>query len=226
MNELTQNVKAFVFDWDGTLVDTCGLILDAHNHVRKYMGQVEWTMDDFLGRASQSAREYYPQVYGDRAEEAQAVLYDFVLEKHLEYMKVIPSAKEILDYLKAQNMTMAVVSNKRHDVLIKEIKTLGWMDYFEVIVGAGEAEKDKPSEIPLLLALSRLDTPLNPSEILYIGDTETDLLCGKNAKAKTVLVQSDKPRPDLIEKYAPYRSYTALNDFVRDVMEIKEPNAA
>ena len=26
--------KAIIFDWDGTLVDTCGLILDAHNHVR------------------------------------------------------------------------------------------------------------------------------------------------------------------------------------------------
>ena len=63
-----KNYKAVIFDWDGTLVDTCGLILKAHNHVRKHYNQPEWTMDDFLGCASQSAREYYPTVYGDEDE--------------------------------------------------------------------------------------------------------------------------------------------------------------
>lgn len=85
--------KAVIFDWDGTIVDTCGLILDAHNHVRKYYDEPLWTMEDFMGRASQSAREYYPTVYGDKADEAQEILYEYIEKKHLEYLEPMKDLK-------------------------------------------------------------------------------------------------------------------------------------
>ncbi len=197
------NYRAVIFDWDGTLVDTCGLVLDAHNHVRSYMGLKLWVMDDFLGRASKSAREYYPEVYGARAEEAMKLLYEYVDANHLTYLKAMPHAVKLLKMLTAHNLPIGIVSNKRHETLQTEVKAMGWADYFIAIVGAGIAEKDKPSPAPLFMAMDKIDTSLEPKDILYIGDTETDLLCAKNASCPVVFVQSNRPRPDLVELYDP-----------------------
>lgn len=213
---LTQ-YKAIVFDWDGTLVDTCGLILDAHNHARQYMGHDLWTMDDFLGKASKSAREYYPEVYGDRSDEAMKVLYEFVEEHHLTYLKPMAGSEEILELFKNHDIPMAVVSNKRHETLLIETKTVEWATHFKSIIGAGHAAKDKPAADPLLMAIKEIDESLAPEDILYIGDTETDLICTQKAGCDAVLIQSDKPRPDLIETYNPKYTYFDLISLIEDV---------
>ena len=214
---MLSDYKAIIFDWDGTLVDTCGLVLDAHNHVRKHMGLELWTMDDFMGKPSQSAREYYPQVYGERSDEAQKILYDYVEEHHLAYLAVMPQAQALLEYLKEHNMPMGIVSNKRHGTLHKEIDALEWQHYFSSAIGATYADKDKPSPDPLFMAIKQIGEELNASDILYVGDTETDLLCAQNAACPVAFIQSDKPRPDLIEKYEPDYSYSDINAFLTDI---------
>ena len=201
--------QAILFDWDGTLVDTCGLILDAHNHVRAHYDLPLWTMDRFLGQASQSAREYYPTVYGDKAEEAQKILYDFVEAHHLTYIEPMDNVIEILDFIKGNAKPLGVVSNKRHATLNLEMDQMGWRSYFKTVIGAGVAEKDKPSKAPIIMAVQEIDKNIDPKEILYIGDTETDLLCAQNVGCDVAFIQSDKERPDLIEKYQPrYRTFS------------------
>lgn len=206
--------KAIIFDWDGTLVNTCGLILNAHNHVRSHYNHPLWTMDDFLGRASQSAREYYPTVYGDKAEEAQKVLYDYVEEHHLKFLKPMDHVELLFDYIHQSNVPMAVVSNKRHKTLYVEADHVKWKHHFKAMIGAGEAAKDKPSAEPLLMALSLMEGELTPADILYVGDTETDLLCAQNAGCDIAFIQSDAPRPDLIEKYSPAYACHNIEEFI------------
>lgn len=92
-------MKAVFFDWDGTLVDTCGMVLDAHNHVRKIHNLPLWEAEDIFGRVSRSARETYPKIYGDRAAEAQKQLYEFVDKHHLEYLEVLDGASAIDPWL-------------------------------------------------------------------------------------------------------------------------------
>lgn len=200
---MISNYKAIIFDWDGTLVDTCGLVLDAHNHVRGHYDFPLWTMEDFLGRASQSAREYYPTIYGDKADEAQIILYDYVKKHHLDSLKPMNNATDLFDAINHLNIPMGIVSNKRHDTLNIEIDYMQWRAHFKSAIGAGKANKDKPSIAPLLMALNEIDNQLTPADILYVGDTETDLLCAQNAACDIVLIQSDKPRPDLISQYSP-----------------------
>jgi len=208
---MIHDYKAVIFDWDGTIVDTCGLILDAHNHVRRYFELAEWTMEDFLGRASESAREYYPKVYGDKADKAQEVLYDYVEEHHLNYLEPMQNVAAFLDYLKLNNMPMAVVSNKRHKTLLKEIEHVEYGHYFDFVIGAGVAEKDKPAPDPLFNA---------------IGDTETDLLTAQNAKCPAVFIQSDCLRPDLVEKYKPNYHYESISSFFDEFKSLSELKTA
>ena len=66
----------------------------------------------------------------------------------------------------------------------------------------------------MLAAIAEIDGKLKPTDILYVGDTETDLICAKNAGCPVVFIQSDKPRPDLIEAYKPDHSFHSLAEFL------------
>ncbi|MEM6812395.1 MAG: HAD family hydrolase [Pseudomonadota bacterium] len=218
--------KALLFDWDGTLVDTCGLILDAHNHVREFMGHKKWTMDDFLGQASQSAREYYPKVYGERADEAQTFLYDYVEAHHLDYIQVMEGALEFLQYARAEGYLIGIVSNKRHKTLLREIDFLGWHEHFDYVIGAGVAKTDKPTPEPIFMAVDQINDQVTLSDVLYVGDTETDLLAAQNAQIPVIFIQSDKERPDLIEKYAPSAHFLSFLEFANAFRDVKSEDQA
>ncbi len=195
--------KAIIFDWDGTLVDSAKLILNAHNHVREKMGFEPWTHEDIFGHSSKSARETYPEIFEDRSDEALAILYDYTDNADLKNLQVFEGSKPLLDSIKEYGVTMGVVSNKRHDPLMREITHIGWTHYFDVMVGAGLAERDKPNAAPLIFALDKLSFDVKPSEILYVGDSETDLLCAKNAGSPAALIGEGATFDRLVKKYNP-----------------------
>ena len=217
---LLDKYKAVIFDWDGTIVDTCGLILDSHNHVRQKYGQPLWTQDDFLNTdGPRSTREYYPEIFKEDSDQAIIDLYDYIETHHLNYLEPLEGAFNLLD---AFDVPIGLVSNKRHSTLMKEVIHLGVEEKFSCIVGAGQAERDKPAADPLLMGIELLPIDVSLDEVLFVGDTQTDLLCAKNAGVDVVFLQNDRARPDLIEKYAPKLHFMSTNGFYLFVEEQKE----
>lgn len=195
--------KAVFFDWDGTLVDSLPLLFSAHNHVRTHLGYPLWSMEEYLDALVYSTRELYPRLYGDRAQEGQDTLYQYISDHHLAQISVIDGAEDVLITLKNRNVPMGLVSNKRNDILRREVEHLGWQKYFDVYMGAGVAAKDKPSGAPLLHALGLHPHGLTIDQILYVGDTESDLACAKDAGCPVAFIRHTRKEDDLIEKYRP-----------------------
>ena len=195
--------KAVIYDWDGTLSNSEDWVVEAHNQVRRAFDLPLWTKDDIFSSSSLSTRELYPQIYGDKAERAMQILFDFTTENNLSSAIPYDGAEDLLKYIQSQNIPQAVVSNKRHEPLNQVIEHLNWQGYFETAIGAGFCGKDKPAADPLMKALELMKDDLTPKDILYVGDTETDLACAKNAGCDAAFIQSDRQRPDLIEKYNP-----------------------
>jgi len=191
---------AVFFDWDGTLVDSLDFVFDAHNHVRTGMGFTPWTLAEFVINVKYSSRQLYPRIYPGREEEAFLLLATFMEENHLKDIKLIDGALDLLEALAAANIPMGVVSNKRNVFVKKESTHLGWDKYFKIVVGAGYASNDKPDAEPLISALA--EAGLKPGErILFVGDTETDLLCARNAGCTAAFLYHDKPDNPLIAQY-------------------------
>ncbi len=214
---MIKNYKAIIFDWDGTLVNSEDWVVAAHNHVRAAFDLPLWTKDDIFSSSSLSARETFPQIYGDKSDEAMAMLIEHTTKHNLESAVPYEGAKELLQTIKENKILQGVVSNKRHEPLNEVAKHLKWDGYFSAIIGAGYTLRDKPSAEPLLTAMKEIDNNLTPQDILYVGDTETDLLCAKNTGCDAVLIQSDKPRPDLIDKYALKYSFDGLKAFTKAI---------
>lgn len=192
------------FDWDGTLVDSLGVIVKAHNHVRVAFGLEPWEMVDYFGTASQSARDLYPKIYGDKAPDALKMVYAYLEEHGANQTQPLDGALELLQALKEQGVTMGVVSNKSHHLLNAEIKHMKWDRYFSAIVGAGYAKADKPNPDPLLIAIKEAGLPEDTSGLLYVGDTETDLRVAEGAGCDSALLLHGRTdMGGLIERFKP-----------------------
>ena len=210
--------KAVFFDWDGTLVQTSELIIEAHNHVRQHFGLELIESTESLTRGNQSTRELYPQIYGDKAKEAEQVLYRFFEQNHLESLKAYEDSEIALTRLKERNIPLGLVSNKRHSFLVKELKYLGWESFFGPVVGAGEASRDKPHPDPLLMAVDGNSL----KDILYIGDTETDLKCAQAAGCDAALILRGRTLDHLITAYSPTHVMENLEN-IEIILEKTDP---
>lgn len=177
---------AILFDWDGTLVDSLPFLHRAHGHVFTAMGLTPWTMEEARIKIRHSTREMYPTLFGDRAAEATRILYDYVDAHHLANIVKMDEVDAVLADLQRAGYKMGVVSNKGHARLVAEIAALGWGDYFQAVVGAGVAARDKPAPDPLLMALGKMN--LTPDGVWYVGDTEIDIQCARDAGCVAVFI--------------------------------------
>lgn len=196
-------MKSVFFDWDGTLVDSLGFLFKAHNKVREMLGYPLWTRAEYAENVIYSTRKLYPRIYGKRSDEAREMLYTYIADNHIDNIEVIDGAEAMLKALHARGVPMGVVSNKRHDVLRREVEHLGWESYFGVYNGAGAAAADKPSGVPLLHALNEYPGGLDVAHAIYVGDTESDLSCAREAGCPVVFIRHLPESDALIAKYSP-----------------------
>lgn len=210
--------KAVFWDWDGTLANTLPFLRRANNHVRQHFGMPDHTDEEFREILHYSTREGYARAYGDRAEEAMKVLYAFVEKSHSEDLEPIEGAEDILEYMLTLDIPMAVISNKRPDILEQQISLFGWNDFFVFSLGAGAAENDKPAADPLFMARDKIDPSLDMRDIWYVGDSETDLKAAENAQCPIVFFHGDQMNDQpYVETYKPIlriEKYTELREFL------------
>ncbi len=95
--------------------------------------------------------------------------------------------EELLRWLKSQNIPAFVVSNKRGDYLRYEAEKLNWEDLFAAIVGAQDAPRDKPDRAHVDLALHKAGMTAD-ADVWFVGDSDTDVLCARNAGCTPVLI--------------------------------------
>lgn len=205
-----KSVKAVLFDWDNTLVDSLDLVLNALNHVFCQYDMPKWSMTDVKTKCHISARDAFPMLFKSRYEEALNLFYEFVYANHLKYLQLMPNALDLLQYLKKIHIPMGIVSNKKSSLLRLEIEYLQLTNYFDVIVGSGDIEFDKPRPEPIYFALNKIG--LTPSQsILFVGDSPSDWLASKSAGLRTIKIMDDKKQS---------QSYM-FGESILDLLELK-----
>lgn len=185
--------RGFIFDWDNTLVDTWPVIHAALNSMMRQMNHPEWTLEQTRSQIKKSMRDAFPSMFGDRWEEAAGLYQKAYQAIHLQDLQPLDGAEAVLKSLKARGAYVACVSNKRGDNLRKEVNHLGWTQYFDSIVGSGDAAIDKPDPAPVALALQNSGHEAGAS-IWFVGDTTIDLECARNTGCTPILygdVESD-----------------------------------
>lgn len=193
---------AVFFDWDGTLVDTYEFLSAAHSYVLVQLGFPPFTEGEYKKYFGKPRDILYKEIYKEKHEEAREHFQKYVTE-NAHQVHMLDGARDLLDVLKLENIPMGVVSNKLGSLVIREIEKFGLDGYFKVVVGGGEASSDKPSGAPLLLALERAGIDPKTRNVWYVGDTENDLACAKEAGCHAVFIEGHEDAQMLLAQYNP-----------------------
>ena len=183
--------KAVVFDLDGTLNDTIASIKRSADEALGRFGFGPYTVEQykyFVGDGAAVLVERCLEAGGDKEhvhfKEAYAE-YQKVFEKYCMYrVKPYDGIRELLSALKERGVKLAVLSNKPHNRTVEVINEVFGGDCFDIVLGQREGIQRKPSPEGVFYILKQLG--LTAEEILYLGDTGTDMQTGKAAGAFTV----------------------------------------
>lgn len=211
--------RAVLLDWDNTLVDTWPVIHDAMNVTLTAMGRRRWSFEETRRRVRRAMDEAFPDLFGDRWQEARDVFYRRFRSIHLDRLETRPGAADLLAALSRRGVYLGVVSNKRGENLRREAAHLGWETYFGRLVGAADAARDKPAPEVVELALS--GSGIQPGEHVWlVGDTEIDLECAHNARCVPVLLRETPPKPEEFGEFGPKLHFRGCQELTALVLRL------
>jgi phosphoglycolate phosphatase len=194
--------RAIIFDWDNTLVDSWVCIQESYNMTFRHFGMPEWDMAATRLNVAASLRDSFPQMFGERWLEAKDVFSKGFEAIHLAHLRPLPGAEDLLRWLKAEGIYLGVVSNKRGSFLRKEAAVLGWTRLFGALVGANDAEADKPSPAPVHMVLE--GSGISPQAgVWFAGDSHIDLHCAVASGCVPVLMRPEAPEAGEFDVHPP-----------------------
>lgn len=173
------NYKAVLFDLDGTLLDTIDDLTDAMNAALSACGLPTHTVDAckyFVGDGVRNfALRALPQDHRDEATLAKVIpLYRDAYSKNWDNKtRPYEGVGELLDALAARGLKLIVYSNKPDKFTNLTVRKLLPRWPFVAIVGARESWPNKPDPSAALDIVAKLG--LSPREVVYVGDTSTDM---------------------------------------------------
>jgi len=183
--------KAYIFDLDGTLVDTLGSISYFANRALEHFGFQAIEKEKYRYMVGKGAKNLVSQMLlanGSEREEDFAKVYPYYNDSYdrepIYLATPYPGIPELLTQLKAEGIKLAVLSNKPHSTTRQIVTALFGEDCFDLVYGQREGIPLKPD--PAALAGIMAELSVAAEECVYVGDTATDMKTGKNAGAFTV----------------------------------------
>ena len=211
--------RAILFDWDNTLVDSWPTILDALNATFEAYDMAPWTLDQARIRVRKSMRDSFPALFGDEWRAAGEVFYKRYAAIHVERLRPLSGAETMLQTLNDAGIHLGVVSNKKGDYLRSEARHLGWDRFFGALVGALDAEQDKPDPKPVDLALRPSGIERGPG-VWFAGDADIDPECAHNAGLTPILIRQNAPAPGEMEDHPPARHFTGCDALCKFIINL------
>lgn len=182
---------AYLFDLDGTLVDSAPDIHAALNHTLQHAGlkPVELALTrDFVGMGSRALIKRALDHHGITDVDPEPMLERFLhyYENNISvHSKPFPGTVETLVTLAASGAKLAVVTNKYINLSEAVLRDLDLRKYFTCVVGSESTPNPKPAADPALHACSALGVA--PADALFIGDASPDVGCARAAGCPVVV---------------------------------------
>ena len=182
--------ETYVFDLDGTLLETLKDLATSTNYALRTHNMPEHSIEDvrmFVGNGVKKLMERaIPNgIKNPQFEEVYATFRQHYLEHNLDTTKPYEGIPELLAELKARGKKLAIVSNKFY-AATQELARHFFPDTIEVAIGERENIKKKPAPDTVIEALRQLGA--SKETAVYIGDSDVDIMTAKNCDMPCVSV--------------------------------------
>ena len=191
LQDKIQDKKAFLFDLDGTLVDSMWIweSIDV-----EYLGRFGLELPDNLqssieGMSFSETARYFKERFSipDSLEEMKADWNRMAWEKYMHEVPLKPGVRDFLAYHRARGVKMAVATSNSRELAEAVIAVHGLTDIFDTIVTGCDVEHGKPSPDIYQEAAARLGVAA--PECLVFEDIVAGIRAGKNAGMEVAAVE-------------------------------------
>lgn len=168
----------FVFDIDGTLLDTERTgVLSLMQTVRDLLGR-EMTYGEAYGFFGiPSAKVSAMLGYAD--EDRFGVLWEDHFQELMYLVKPFPGVEDVLRDLRAAGFRTGVVTSRSRTEIAYDPHLAQLLPYFDLVIGSEQSARHKPFPDPMLAYLEGVGA--EAAATLYLGDTMHDWCCGHDA---------------------------------------------
>lgn len=190
-----RNIRAVLFDLDGTLVDSAPDLTTAVDAMLMQLGRPsagEAKVREWVGNGAQ--RLVKRALTNGMDAEPPAELFDDAYPRFLDYYTkhltdrscLYPGVAEALADMRRMKLALAVVTNKPERYIAPLLNVLGVREDFAVLIGGDTLPQKKPHPAPLLTAARELG--VEPAQTLMVGDSRNDVLAARSAGMPVVCV--------------------------------------
>jgi pyrophosphatase PpaX len=173
-------LSCIIFDVDGTLTRTNALIFASFNHVAsRHLGRT-FAPEEIIALFGPPEEGALQKVFGpDGVDLLMEELLEFYAANHLALASLHSGIEDLLRFLRAQGLRLAVFTGKGRRTTAITLDTLRVAHYFDLIVTGNDVEHHKPHPEGILRILSHLD--VRAGESLMIGDSLSDIRASRAA---------------------------------------------
>ena len=214
---------AIIFDLDGTLIDSRALVDASFVHTMHELKPsyivTRQDKDAFFGPPLHVS---FAKYFDSEAEVSHAVeVYrEYNKAHHDEYVTLFDGAKEVLQELKQKGYALGVMSNKKRDVVEMGLSYTGIGQYFDAVLGGDEIDRPKPDPQGILRVCGELRH--DHDDVIYVGDSPTDIEAAKNMAAFSVAFVSDASREEALKALKPcalIHKFSELSEIIKEERE-------
>ena len=184
-------INGAVFDMDGLMFDSERLVYETWQMMMDELG-FDYNLDIFkntIGLRTDMAESYYNSLYGERfcykplKQKSRELFLKRVSEEGVPIKKGLV---ELLEFLKSNNLKIAVATSTSAPTAHKIIRMAGVYDYFDAFVCGDDVRNGKPHPEVFLTAAERLSLP--PTECVAFEDSINGIKSAHSAEMTTVMV--------------------------------------
>lgn len=200
---MAQKIENFIFDIDGTLIDTIDMYMPAMIDTLAQHGhpvapdKVEQTKHDLFGITGQDAL----RLAGISEDEIPAIQQDWfkLAYQRADQVKVIDGIPEMLNALaNREDAKIAIATSKLADEYQEYfVNKYDFAKLFKVAITSADTKKHKPAPDPILAAMDKMGA--DPATTVYVGDTINDMKAAHAAGAKFAGALYSSANPDSIK---------------------------
>lgn len=184
-------MNTYIFDLDGTLVDSIESIAYFANSALEEYGIQSVEVEKYKGFVGDGARTLIRRAMEYRGSSSPELLeqvlrrYNETYDDNYLYLcKVYEGIDDLIRALRDRGFKTGVLSNKPHSTTVKIVEALFGKESFDFVYGQREGVALKPHPDSILNLIE--SHSLKREDCVYVGDTMTDVMTGKNAGIFTV----------------------------------------
>lgn len=215
-------IKHVCFDLDGTLVKSAKTIYKTTITTLDQLG-INYSLPE--ERFNQMIGQHFKDIFETFSINVTDFEYYIKTYKKnyflfMDYSELYEGIKEALEILKTNRIKISLLTTKAQDQAEKILTHFNLDDFFDATMGRRDGIPHKPAPEPLIMICDDLSIPV--SETLMVGDTELDILCGKNAGAKTCAVTYGYRQTDILESYNPDYLINSIDELISIINDFSE----